>query len=124
VRSVAFRGRFTVDYPRGQRWQLALERLAAGDPVVVRGTSLWLDEPGLLRVETASAWSDAGQVTEEVARAELGRARANVEELLDDAAFRALVGDRSVRYELVSDYETGSVMLCTLRNGALEWAGR
>jgi hypothetical protein len=119
---MAFRGRFRVDEPRGQRWALALEQLATGDPVVIRGVSLWLDQPGVVRVEAASAWSDPSQVTEEVARRELARAQANVEELLGDPAFKQLVADRELRYELVNDYETGSILLCTLRNGGLDWA--
>jgi hypothetical protein len=86
--------------------------------------SLWLDEPGFLRVEAASAWSSAAQVTDDVARAELGRATAKVAELLDNPSFREVVADRAVRYELVIDYEIGSVLLCTLRNGELEWARR
>ena len=87
---------------------------------MVRGVSLWLG-PGVLRVETASAWSDPRQVTADVARAELGRARANVEDLLGDTRFKELVGDRVATYELVNDYGTGTLLICTLRGDELDW---
>ena len=119
-----FRGSFSVDEPRGQRWKLGLERLTAGDPVVVRGVRLWLDEPGVVRVEVASAWSDARRLTEDVARGELVRAKGKVEDLLRDAAVNEVVGDRALRYELVNDYDTGTTLICTLTGDQLEWATR
>jgi hypothetical protein len=69
-----------------------------------------------------SAWSDPSRVTEEVARGELARAQANVEELFADPAFKQLVADRELRYQLVNDYDTGRILLCTLRDGGLDWA--
>lgn len=123
LRDVAFRGRLRIDEPTGPRWALALERLVALDPVVVRGASLSLDEPGVIRVEVASAWSDPKRITAAVARAELARAKQTVDDILmGDAAFRAVVRNREPRYELVNDYETGRVLVCTLSDGHLSWA--
>jgi hypothetical protein len=54
------------------------------------------------------------------------RAKRNVEELFGDPAFKELVGSRELRYELINDYETGSILLCTLRDDRVDWtaAGR
>lgn len=118
-----FRGEFTVDAPEGDRWELALERLATGDSIVVRGVSLQLDD-NALRVEVASAWWNPERVTEAIAREELMRAVANVEDLLQaDKRIRQLVGERERVFELVCDYELGNVLVCALNGDQLVWAG-
>ena len=120
---MAFRGLLSVDEPAGERWALALERLAAGHPVVVRDVCIRLDEPGVVRVEVPSAWSDPARVTADVAETELGRAASMLDDLLArDAGLHELAHGRERVYELVIDYETGTVLVCTSRNGRLEWA--
>lgn len=118
-----FRGQFTVDAPEGERWELALERLAAGDSIVVRDVSLQLEQDAL-RVTVASAWWNPERVTKPIARNELARAVAKVEDLLQaDERIRQLVGERERVFELVCDYELGRVFVCTLNGDQLVWAG-
>jgi hypothetical protein len=41
--------------------------------------------------------------------------------LTNDAAFREAIGEASIDYVLIDDYDTGSVALCRLRGSELEW---
>ena len=70
----------------------------------------------------ASAWSPP-RVSEERAREELEEARSWVEGLIgSDQAFRDAIGETSLDYVLVHDYDTGSVALYRLVGNRIERA--
>lgn len=98
--------------PTGERWELALQLLHEGQPVVWRHLCL-RPEPEALLVQASSAWHR--DVTEERAREDLVRARELFSGLVaSDDRFREVIGTRAIRYELVIDYGNGAILAATL----------
>jgi hypothetical protein len=112
-----FRGRFRVDDFEGERGEVALELLGGGESVVVGDRICLTCTEGRLLVEVASAWHSVAAITQEVADAELRAAHETVDGLLNDPAFAKVVGNRERQFELVIDYDTGSVLVATLHDG-------
>ncbi|HEX8098891.1 MAG TPA: hypothetical protein VF660_01665, partial [Actinomycetota bacterium] len=96
----------------GPRWDLALDLLQRGQAFSLGRVTFRRIDEATVEAAVASAWR---QVTEERAREALHEARTWVENLLaSDEPFRRTVGESSVEYVLVDDYDTGSVELCRL----------
>jgi hypothetical protein len=89
---------------------------------------LILSEPGRvtppltpLTARIATQW-ELGNLTKSRALADLSRGQAIVQALIADSSdIRQLVDDRGLRYELVDDYDTGTILLATLTSGVIEW---
>jgi hypothetical protein len=112
-----------LDETAGQRWDLALERLAVGDTIIFQGVSLTI-LPNILRALIESTWKTHPEQTPERARADIARAEQIVTELLDSAPdFAELVGDREIEYHAIDDYGMGAIWLAELRNGRFTWTG-
>lgn len=115
------RGVFAIDEPSGQRWELALDLLRRGEAFSLGRVTLRRVADGAIEVAVASAWRPEN-LTDAKARDELEAVRAKTEELVAaDAMFRDVVGLSRVDYVLVDDYDTGSIALCRLAGGELEW---
>lgn len=118
-RPVWHRAYLQVERPEGARWDLALQLLKDGATVVVAGVALRVSNHDLHAIVT-SAWADPSLVTDETAGQELSRGSQLVQSLLrTDPQFAAVVADREIKLELVADYETGSLLVACLENGAL-----
>lgn len=107
----------SVDEPGGRRWDIALELLAEGTPVVCKGLRLHLQhvEPGhsLLTVTVESRWHDS--VTAERAESQLRHAETALAELLaGDSSFASIVEGAEREYELIDTYGMGAVLLARL----------
>jgi hypothetical protein len=99
-----------VDQPTGERWQLALELLRAGDAVVVGDGCVRLVGSGLLVMIAANAWRDPECVSSESALPDLDRAEAVLVTLQEASPeFRVASGRRQREFEVVTDHETGAV---------------
>jgi hypothetical protein len=122
--SAVTRGRFKIDGFDGQRGQLALELLGKGEPVSIGDTISLRCESAVLRIEVASAWRTRRAITHAVADAELRTARRTVEVLLADPSVATVVGDRQPLYELVLDYDTGTLLIATLQDDQTRMKGR
>ena len=113
-----------VDETTGARWELALERLRAGDTIIFRHVSLSIREDALLLALIQSTWTTAAEQTPERARADIARAEQIVEELLAEApAFAELVADREIEYHTIDDYGMGAIWLAELRGDRFTWTG-
>jgi len=112
-----------TDEPEGQRWDLALERLRRGEPVILGNVASVQIEWDSVKVVALSRWQ-AHNVTAARAREDFAEAARVIEGLTaSDTRFREIVGGRRVDYELVEDYGKGSVLICRQdREGRLEWA--
>jgi hypothetical protein len=125
-----------VDETTGPRWELALERLAAGYAIYFRGVSLSLPPQAgtpertgaappskdtyVLLVVIKSTWTTAAEQTPERARADIARAEYVVEHLLAESpAFADLVADREIEYH-TADF---GIYLAGLRGERFTWTG-
>jgi hypothetical protein len=112
-----------VDETSGGRWELALERLSAGDTIIFRDVSLSIQADALLAL-IQSTWTTAAEQTPERARADIARAEQIVENLLAEApAFSELVSDREIEYHTIDDYGMGAIWLAELRGERFTWTG-
>lgn len=123
------RGALTVDEPRGQRWDLALDLLSQGPDLVALGPRL------LLNRNTAGPRADgqvhigvvarANPVSREKAQSEVDDARALVQEIADeDETFGSLLRWFGVRWDYVEDSETAAITLAQVgEDGVLIWSG-
>src|SRR5262245_54556168 len=105
------RGGFEVDDVTDARFELALERLRAGHSFEFGGVTFRFDGDGALVCEVCSSWSSES-VTPATISADLERCRSVLRHLLDvsDSFSRSVLGHR-IRYELIEDYGTGSILL-------------
>jgi hypothetical protein len=111
-----------VEESSGQRWNLALQLLADGETVILRGVSLTL-RPQVLEALVQSTW-DLEHATAETARADIARGERVVGALLESSEeFAKLVGDRTVEYRAIDDYGMGAIWFAELRDGRFQWAG-
>jgi len=116
------RGVFVVEHSDGPRWVLALDLLQRGEAFSLGRITFRRKDVSTVEASVASSWSLAN-VTEEYAADDLRKARQEVELLLaNDGAFRSSIGESSIDFVLVDDYDTGSVAVCRLLgDGELEW---
>jgi hypothetical protein len=112
-----------IDEPEGQRWELALERLRRGEPVLFGNVASVQVEPDAIKVAAFSRWQSEN-VTAARAREDLVEAARLIDRLsTSDVRFKEIVRGRKAEYELVDDYGKGSVLICRQdRGGRLEWA--
>jgi hypothetical protein len=105
------RGGFEVDDIEGARFDLALERLRSGHTFEFEGITFRFEEGDTLVCEVCSSWASE-YVTSATASADLERCRSVLRYLLDasDSFSSSVVGHR-VRYDLIEDYGTGSILL-------------
>ena len=94
----------------GPRFELAIDRLGAGDSVVFEGIGLRLSDETLeCRVPSSFRAKNA---TEDTIRRDLEAARAKIAKLLQESpALRSLVGVRRRRFIVLDDYGGGGVEL-------------
>ena len=117
-----FRGNFRVDELTVDRRALAIERLRAGDRVVVRNAAICAARQGGLTATVASRSSDVSRVSADSAIGDLGRAVV-VDAMTDASAeFAADARGRTIELEVVVDYDTGSVLIARSTTGAATWA--
>jgi hypothetical protein len=117
------RGVFALDEPTGPRWELALEVLGRGDAVALGHITLRRTGARSVEAAVASAWLPEN-LTEDRALAELSEARTRIERLrASDNRFSNFLGDSTLAFVLVDDYDTGSIVLCQETTTGLEWLG-
>jgi hypothetical protein len=121
-----------VDVVDGPNWQVALDLLREGHVIVYQGVGLTLadySQPGRVKLDPvtpltariATQWQ-LKNLTKPRALADLTRGQAIVEDLIANSPdVRQLVDKRGLRYELVDDYDTGSILLATVTSGVIEW---
>ncbi|MFG0317203.1 MAG: hypothetical protein ACF8XB_08020 [Planctomycetota bacterium JB042] len=105
----------------GERFDLALDRFAAGEAIVFAGVGFRLAPPDVLECRVESTWSPAN-VTRARAVRDLEAGRHVLEELRRSSRFRSLVDHRRVRTVLLSTYGMGAVELCREFEGVVEWS--
>lgn len=117
------RAGFEVDDVSGARFELALERLCSGHSFEFEGITFRFDVDGALLCEVCSSWGSE-QMTAATAWADLERCRSVLRHLLGaSGSFLSSVVGHRVRYDLVEDYGTGSILLQSEPGGLLESAG-
>jgi hypothetical protein len=122
---MAFRNTFSVETPTGPRWDLALELLQDGKPIVYANVevTIMVNEAVVAAVE--SDWSDPANVDRASATRDLDRAERVVASLSQESpAFRDLVQPLPLRLELLNNYGMGAVTVATRSNGATSWSSR
>jgi hypothetical protein len=102
----------------GKRWDLALELLRDGKPVVVADVVLRLSRPRLVTATARSAWSDPDRIDAADALEDLRRAESVLSEVRRvSPSFRELIAGRDIELEVVVDYSTGSLLVARSRDG-------
>ena len=115
------RGVFAVGEPSGSRWELALDLLRQGESFSLGPVTFRRIDSRTVEAAVASTWQ-FDRVTEESAAKDLREAKAWVEQLVaTDEPFRRAVGESSIDYFLVDDYEIGYWKLCRLVDNDIEW---
>jgi hypothetical protein len=121
------RGGLVVDEPHGERWDLALELLDAGEDSVSLGSlrlhraarGPWADDR--LHVDICSRYHRS-QLTEQRARADIARGLRLLDVILADERFVHLVTHHGLVREYVDDYGTGAVRLAVIApDGSPSW---
>lgn len=109
---MTFRGVFRVDEPSGERWDLALEMLRAGQTVVLADVGLRVEGKTEVTVIVVSQWNDLSLVTPVDALHAFARGQRHVAgAAASSPEFRELLAHRRVVVEFVVDYDTGSVLI-------------
>ncbi len=116
------------------RWRLAVERLVAGDQIEVAGLVLYLEWDGpnppgptaslVIELDGPSWWNaEMGEAHERRFRARVNQAGADIDRLLAQSIeFRAAVGSRDRRVEVVDDYGSGVTLKAVVRSdGVVTW---
>jgi hypothetical protein len=99
-----------------------MERFQAGNAFEFREVGFHITADGVVHCIIESSWQ-AENVTPATANDDLDEGEAAFKYLMQEASeFRAAVGDRPVSYELVEDYGMGSILICSRRDGVVEWA--
>jgi hypothetical protein len=120
--------------PSDARWQVAVERLVAGSQIDVAGVVLRLEwdcpsppgptAPLVIELDSPSWWNaDMGEAQERRFRARVDEVWSEINQLLvDSMEFRAAVGARDHRLEVVGDYETGvRLKAVVFSDGVVTW---
>lgn len=116
------RDAFVVEAASGSRFELAFERFLKGLPFEFRQVSFAMASDGAVVVGVDTSWS-ASDVTIGTAAADFELAQSALRELVaTSSSFATAVRGRAIRYELLADYGTGSVLLCTLEDGGMTWS--
>ncbi len=99
-----------------------MERFRSGDAFEFRQSTFFIDQSGVVHCIVESSWQ-AEIVTPATAIGDLDEGEATLQCLMGEAPeFRAAVGDRPIVYELVVDYGMGGILICSRRDGILEWS--
>lgn len=115
------RGLF-IDVTSGTRFDLAMERFLSGDTIAFRDIALRIEADGSVHCIVESSWR-AENVTLASASDDLAAGDAHLHYLMEASpVFRDAVCGRPVAVDLVEDYGMGSVLICTKRDGRLDWA--
>ena len=116
------RDRFVVSTTVGQRFDVALERFLAGQFFGFHQIQLRMLPNGTICCAVDSSW-EIENVTAETATTDFEEARDSFDALVAQSpAFASLIQGRLVRYDLVDDYGTGTLLLCSFDGGELAWA--
>ena len=116
------RDRFVVESPSGHRFDVALSRLVAGHTFAFEHICCSLLPNGVLACSIDSSWSPEN-VTVETATSDFAGASASLNALLAGSEkFAALARGKPTQFELIDDYGSGTVLLCTLSRGDLVWS--
>lgn len=108
----------------GQRTQLAIERLCAGDTIAYEGVHFWKDPAGFLLVSSYSEHVLAESSSLSEAEAKIARSKLVLSSLTASApGFASAIAGLRPRYEFCYDYGQGSVVLASEVNGSVEWRG-
>lgn len=115
-----YRDLLHLDAPVGTRFEIGLDLLSEGQPIVYHGARLLLTNEELM-VEVPSS-RDMASVTERTARSDFDWAQAMLAELAEQSdRFRQLVDGRHTLMTLIHDYGTGSVTICNYEGDAIRW---
>jgi len=99
-----------------------MERFRSGESFEFREVAFRMSADGVIHCIVESSWQ-AENVTYATANGDLDEGEAALEQLMDESSeFRAAVCGCPVSYELVEDYGMGSILICSRRDGILEWA--
>lgn len=113
---------FSVDDATGARFGLAVERFMHGDSFEFRGVAFRMDTDGGVHCSVQSSW-DTAEVTAATASKDLDEGVAARRDLSDvSSAFKVAIANAPICYELFEDYGMGSTLICSWREGVLEWA--
>jgi hypothetical protein len=111
-----------IEATSGARFEVALERFLGGLTFEFRGVSFAMAPEGTVVVRAGSSWSPSN-VTVESVNADIELCQSATSELVACAeAFASAVRGRPIRYEVVEDWGTGSVLLCAMHGGRLTWS--
>ena len=99
-----------------------MEQFQTGNEFEFREIGFHITADGVVHCVVESSWQ-AEKVTPATANDDLDEAEAALNYLMGESSeFRAAVGDRPVSYEVVVDHGMGSILICSRRNGVVEWA--
>ena len=113
---------FPVDGATGARIGLAMERFVNGDSFEFLGVAFRMDTDGVVHCSVESSW-DLANVTVATASKDLDEGVAALRDLSDvSSVFKVAIANAPICYELVEDYGMGSTLICSRREGVLEWA--
>jgi hypothetical protein len=111
-----------VDAVIGPRFDLAMERFRSGKAFEFREVAFRIDRSGVVFCVVESSWQ-AENITPATATRDLDEAETVFRFLARESPeFKAAVGDRPLAYELVEDYGMGTILICSRRDGLLEWS--
>lgn len=115
-----YRDLLHLDAPVGRRFEIGLDLLSEGQPIVYQGARLMLTNEQLM-IEVPSS-RDVAAVAEGTARNDFDWAQAMLAELAEHSdRFRQLVDGRHTLITLIHDYGTGSVAICNYEGDAIRW---
>jgi hypothetical protein len=108
--------------PKGQRLDLALDRLRGGESSTFNGAGFWLDPDNHIEAHKQSSWL-AENVNEQTALNDMQVAERVMSGLIKESpGFAAIIKDGPKQIVLINDYGAGAVELWRLTEGSLKWA--
>jgi hypothetical protein len=123
------RGALSVDEPWGERWNLAVDRLAEGGGLVALPRLILHRDTagpradGALYAEVVAQWRRES-LTQHRATADVDAGLRQLERVLADERVAELVIAHGLVREYVDDYETGRALLARIEeDGSLAWVG-
>jgi hypothetical protein len=116
------RDAFTVEEPRGGRFAAAIERFLSSESFEFQEIAFYLSADGVVCCAVDSSWQPEN-VTPTTADKDLEEGRAALEYLVQSSpSFADAVRGKPVRYELIHDYGSGSILVCSKMRDVITWA--
>ena len=94
----------------------------SGESFEFREVAFRMAADGVVHCIVESSWQSEN-VTPATANRDLDEGEAALRHLMDQSSdFKAAVSGSPTCYELVEDYGMGSILICSRRDGIVEWA--